>query len=151
MINNSVLHLKIMNKEIEEEFVRTFVTKDKRSRALYLLSKDENDTKYRAELLYKMSFIHIWFKEHCITKISVPIPTNQTVLDILKAKGASERCYAITPYHEETDGTEMLLADALDVVVGYGPAIIYCKPKKLAYFEDEQSYGAPDRYVLLAE
>ena len=140
-----------MNKVIEEEFVRTFVTKDKRSRALYLLSKDENDTKYREELLYKMGFIDVWFKERYVTKISVSIPTNQTVLDILKDKGAPKNCYVITPYHKETDGTEMLLEDALDVVVGYGPAIIYCKPKKLAYFEDEQCYGAPDRYVLSTE
>lgn len=49
----------------------------------------------------------------------------------------------------EYDGQFVPLADALDSLVGYGfPSILICIPNTLAYFEAEQSFGPPPRYLL---
>jgi hypothetical protein len=43
----------------------------------------------------------------------------------------------------------MSLTSALKVAVGEGfPSIISCIPGKLAYFEAEQGYGPPPRFML---
>jgi hypothetical protein len=41
------------------------------------------------------------------------------------------------------------LLTAMEHAVEYGfPSIVSCIPNKLAYFEAEQVYGAPPRYIL---
>jgi hypothetical protein len=67
---------------------------------------------------------------------------------ILSRLGASNDCYAML-WNHTIDGKHMSLSSALEVAVGKGsPSIISCIPGKLAYFEAEQVYGPPPRYIL---
>lgn len=133
-----------MNKEIEEMLVHTFVLKEKRDRALYMLSSNK-----RWNLIHNMENVSNWFNKKYLVKILEPISSYNTVLGIIKKGGGSNRCYVIIPDNPLIDGTEMPLETALKYVVGLGPAIISCDHGKLAYFECEQSFGAPNRYILL--
>lgn len=87
-------------------------------------------------------------KEKNMFKISEAVPYHNTVLRILKKEGVPSQCYVIAPDNLKIDGTEMPLEAALEAVVGFGPAVISCIHGSLAYFETEQSFGAPDRYIL---
>ena len=129
-----------MNKEIEEKFAQSFVQKDRRDRVMYMLSSGK-----RWDAMHKMSKC---LKEKNMFKISEAVPSHHTVLRILKKAGASSQCYVIAPDNLKIDGTEMPLEAALEAVVGFGPAVISCIHGSLAYFETEQSFGAPDRYIL---
>ncbi|MGL4523740.1 MAG: hypothetical protein ACRCWQ_14425, partial [Bacilli bacterium] len=48
------------------------------------------------------------------------------------------------------DGNQMPLKEVIDHVVGSSrmTSIIYCPNKKVAFFQGEQSYGPPKRYIL---
>jgi hypothetical protein len=66
----------------------------------------------------------------------------------LKNHGAGESCYSISD-SEEIDGKELPLLTALEKAVGYGmPSIVSCIPGKLSFFEAEQDYGPPPRFIL---
>lgn len=73
------------------------------------------------------------------------------ILNILKTYGAKDICYVIS-YNKEIDGQYMPLSLALEKAVGYGmPSIISCIPNKLLYFESEQTYGSPSRFIVEKE
>lgn len=67
---------------------------------------------------------------------------------MLTKLGAEDYCYAISS-NEEIDGKHLPLNYALEQAVGYGmPSFISCIPNKLAYFESEQGFGPPKRFIL---
>jgi hypothetical protein len=62
--------------------------------------------------------------------------------------GAGDFYYAIS-FHEEIDGKHSPLDYALEKAVGFGmPSLISCLPDRLAYFESEQVFGPPERFIL---
>lgn len=82
--------------------------------------------------------------------IEIPKPNSnpEKIAEIMKMHGAGEICYSIS-WCEEIDGKELPLLMALEKAVGFGmPSIVSCIPGKLAYFEAEQEYGAPPRFIL---
>ena len=59
------------------------------------------------------------------------------MLRILKAKGASDTCYALIE-DDQLNGRKVLVADALEIVMAHGMGtFLSCIPGQLAYFEDE--------------
>jgi hypothetical protein len=82
--------------------------------------------------------------------IEIPKPNScaDDIAELLKQHGAGKQCYAIS-FNEDIDGKDLPLLTALEHAVGYGfPSLIVCIPDKLAYFEAEQVYGPPPRYIL---
>ncbi|WP_312475720.1 hypothetical protein [Neobacillus sp.] len=82
--------------------------------------------------------------------IEIPKPnsTSEEIAEILKRYGAGESCYSISS-NETIDGKNLPLLTALEQAVGYGmPSIVLCIPGTLAYFEAEQDYGPPTRFLL---
>jgi hypothetical protein len=70
------------------------------------------------------------------------------ILNLLKFNGAKDNCYVIS-YNKDIDGLYLQLSTALEKAIGYGmPSIISCVLNKLLYFESEQVYGSPARYIL---
>jgi len=77
--------------------------------------------------------------------LTPPQQNAQSVVNILKKKGAPERCYVISE-SSDFDGKEMLLIDAIEEVLGYGMgSIISCVAGKLVYYEGEMP---SHRYIL---
>jgi hypothetical protein len=73
------------------------------------------------------------------------------IQSLLISYGAEKTCYVIS-WDQEIDGKYLPLETVLKRVVGLGmPSIVSCIPGKLAYFEAEQSFGPPPRYILKRE
>lgn len=67
------------------------------------------------------------------------------VLRLLQNRGAGLSCYVISA-SAGLDGVSGVLADVLEVVIGYHPGtIVSCITGRLAYFEGE---GRAERYIL---
>jgi hypothetical protein len=82
--------------------------------------------------------------------IEIPSPNSDPddIYELLMKNGAEKTCYSLS-YSGKVDGKELPLREALEHTVGYGfPSIISCVPGELAYFEAEQVYGSPPRYLL---
>ena len=70
------------------------------------------------------------------------------IFQLLRQEGAGDFCYAIS-FSEEIDGQHLPLLDALKRAVGFGlPSILSCLPDQLAYFESEQGFGPPKRFII---
>lgn len=71
------------------------------------------------------------------------------LFDKLVRHGASRhKCYVMSDF-SDLDGKYVALREAIDTMVYDGmPFIISCIPGQLAYFEGEQGYGPPPRYLL---
>jgi hypothetical protein len=90
---------------------------------------------------------HVLIQDYMI-KIPKPNSDYNEIANLLKSYGAKDNCYVIS-YNNEIDGQYLPLILALKKAVGYGmPSIISCLPNKLLYFESEQEYGSPARFIL---
>ncbi|RFU60133.1 hypothetical protein [Bacillus sp. V59.32b] len=134
-----------MDIEIEKIIVKSFFAKRLQDRVLFELSS----SKKRKDALSRLS--HTYFttlREKYMFEIPKPNSDPFEIAKLMKEHGAGELCYAIS-WDEEIDGRELSLLTALEVAVGEGfPTIISCIPGKLAYFEAEQEYGPPPRFIL---
>lgn len=134
-----------MNVEMEETIIRLFFNKQIRQRVLFEL----RSPKKRGDAIQRLNhnYEETLKKEH-MYEIPRPNSDPRHIFGLLKKYGAGDRCYVIS-YHTLIDGKDMDLKKALDGSVGLGmPPILYCYPKPLAYFEAEQEYGAPPRFIL---
>lgn len=86
--------------------------------------------------------------ERYMTEIPKPNSNYIRITELLKQHGATDICYCIS-FNQDIDARYLTLTFALENAVGYGlPSIISCVPERLAYFESEQCYGAPYRFLL---
>ncbi|PGZ80542.1 hypothetical protein COE55_06700 [Priestia megaterium] len=134
-----------MNKEIEEKVVKSFFAKRIQERVMFELfsSKNRDDALHRLNHTYTKTL-----KEEYMIEIPKPNSCADDIAKLLKQHGAGKQCYAIS-FNEDIDGKDLPLLTALEHAVGYGfPSLIVCIPDKLAYFEAEQVYGHPPRYIL---
>ncbi|GAB1792813.1 hypothetical protein [Priestia megaterium] len=134
-----------MNKEIEEKVVKSFFAKRIQERVMFELfsSKKRDDALHRLNHTYTKTL-----KEEYMIEIPKPNSCADDIAKLLKQHGAGKQCYAIS-FNEDIDGKDLPLLTALEHAVGYGfPSLIVCIPNKLAYFEAEQVYGHPPRYIL---
>ena len=134
-----------MKKDMEELIVKSFFDKRVQERVLYELFKPEK----RALALHRLCHS---YKRMLKTKYMVEIPPPNSdpsdIFDLLTRNKAEKMCYSLS-FNKDIDGKEMPLQEALKHAVGFGfPSIISCRPGELAYFEAEQEYGAPPRYLL---
>jgi hypothetical protein len=125
----------------EYQTIRSFITRQKRTRYLELVSNPATRTKFTHALAHFRDV-----DQRC--KFLIP-PSKQNpkeIQRILAAKGAFGFCYVITE-HPELDGKELPLAEALETIVGRGiGAILSCIPGRLAFMETED-----ERFILEKE
>ncbi|MDN7245558.1 hypothetical protein [Planococcus shenhongbingii] len=134
-----------MKKDMEELIVKSFFDKRVQDRVLYELFKPEK----RDLALHRLCHS---YKKMLKTKYMIEIPPPNSdpsdIFELLKSNKAEKMCYSLS-FNKDIDGQEMPLEEALRHAVGFGvPSIISCRPGELAYFEAEQEYGAPPRYLL---
>lgn len=135
-----------MNKEYAETIVKLFLKKGYQERALFEISSPKKDTR---DVLNRLCHNYSeTLRADVIFEIPPPNSNPHRIGDILKKEGAGQKCYAMS-WNSNIDGQVLPLLDALEVAVGNGmPSILYCFPAKLAYFEAEQEYGPPPRFIL---
>ena len=131
-----------MNKEIEEIIVKSFFVKRIQQRVLFELSSPQkrNDVFGRRNDFLRTEFM-----------FEVPTPNSdpEEIEKLLKKQGAGNTCYVMTSLESDIDGEELPLIKALEELIWSGsPFIISCIPNKLAYFQGEQAYGPPQRFIL---
>jgi hypothetical protein len=137
-----------VDKEQEETIVKAFFNKRIKERVMFELFSQ----KRRADALHRLNHTY----EETLRKefmIEIPKPNSnpEDIFKLLQKHGAGNLCYVIS-FNNEIDGKKLPLLTALEHAVGYGfPSIVSCIPNKLAYFEAEQVYGPPPRYILKKE
>jgi hypothetical protein len=118
----------------ERQLVLSFIILARQSRYLELLPNPKRRKDITSTLCH---FKHVDMRYAKQTPSSHRLA--QGVLQLLKSKGASDRCYALSE-DAELDGKETSLADGLELIVGRGiGTLLSCIPRKLAYFEDEDN------------
>lgn len=131
-----------MNKEIEEIIVKTFFVKSIQQRVLFELSSPQK--RYDA-FGRRNDFI----RTESMFEIPKPNSDPEEIEKLLKKRGAGNMCYVMTSAESDIDGEEIPLKKALEDLIWSGmPFIISCIPNKLAYYQGEQAYGSPQRYIL---
>lgn len=134
-----------MGKELDEIIVKSFFNKTIQQRVLFELSSP----KKRLDAIKRLNHNYsVTLRKEFMIEIPRPNSNPEKIAEIMKMHGAGEFCYSIS-WCEEIDGKELPLLMALEKAVGFGmPSIVSCIPGKLAYFEAEQEYGAPPRFIL---
>ncbi|MEY8754357.1 hypothetical protein AB9M93_07285 [Peribacillus frigoritolerans] len=134
-----------MDKELEDIIVKSFFNKRIQQRVLFELFS----AKKRMDAIGRLNHNYLTtLREEFMIEIPKPNSDPEEIENLLKKQGAGNDCYAIS-WNDSIDGKYMSLTSALEVSVGEGfPSIISCIPGKLAYFEAEQSYGPPPRFIL---
>lgn len=131
-----------MNKEIEEIIVKTFFEKRIQQRVLFELS---SPLKRYDAFGRRNNFI----RKELMLEIPKPNSDPGEIEKLLKKHGAGNLCYVITSAESDVDGKELPLIKALEDLIWSGlPFIISCIPNKLAYYQGEQAYGSPEKYIL---
>ncbi|PSL40921.1 hypothetical protein B0H99_10353 [Planomicrobium soli] len=134
-----------MKREMEELIVKSFFDKHIQERVLHELFTPKKRKDAMNRLCHRYTKM---LKEKYMIEIPPPNSNPKYIYDVLMMHGAEKMCYSLS-YNEKIDGKELPLLEALEHAVGDGfPSIISCIPGELAYFESEQEYGAPPRYLL---
>lgn len=134
-----------MNKEIEEIIVKTFFIKRLQERVLFDLSS----SKKRRDRISRLESPFDCLNKEFIFEISKPNSDPEEIEKLLKKQGAGNLCYVMTSIISDMDGKELPLTEAIEHLIWCGmPFLISCIPDKLAYFQGEQSYGPPRRFIL---
>jgi len=134
-----------MDKQLEETFVRTFVLRIRRERALFELNSKKKRWKFLHRLAHTFDQV---FDSRFLHAIPPPNSNPDRIHAALKKRGAATDCYILI-YGDERDGTTMKLDEALRQFMGRGPVVLICSPDKLAYFEAEPEAYPPPRFFLV--
>ncbi|AOT00466.1 hypothetical protein ESP131_09435 [Exiguobacterium sp. U13-1] len=134
-----------MDKEQERVLVQSFFVKRVQERVLHELFTP----KKRDMALQRLDHRYLsMLKNDYLIEIKPPNSWPDDTYDLLKQYGAPDTCYCLSE-NEMISGKTLPLREALEHAIGFGFAsIISCIPGELAYFEAEQSFGPPPRYLL---
>ena len=130
-----------MDSEIEEALVRAFIVPHELRRYASRLALPKARQKFMNSHLFHMRDLDPRYA----TRIAPVDQHASKIFEMLRARGAPERCYVISG-SSDRDGTEAELRKALDETVGnYDGTFLSCVHGKLAYFEGEEPN---ERYIL---
>lgn len=124
----------------EEATVRAFIVGERRERFLALLP----NPKRRRTLTESLAHPNMgWFDARYVKQIPPAQSNKESIAKILHAKGAGQKCWAISE-DRHLDAKEIELESALAEIVGFGMGtILSCVPGKLAFVESEDG-----RFIL---
>jgi hypothetical protein len=134
-----------MNIEQEHQFIRAFVRRERRERAQFELRSAKKRGAFISRLCHRY---HDILDDRYFQPLIPPNSDYHLIFHELKRHTVPEWCYCISA-RADLDGRSLPLAHALACAVGYGlPTIILVIPERLCYFEAEQEYGSPPRFIL---
>lgn len=124
----------------ERSFVTAFVAPSRQDRYLRLLESARG----RAKFVERLAHFPDFDRRHA-EPVAAAAQEPARIGDILRRHGAPRMCYVLSSC-SDLDGQQMLLTEALGIVVGSGcGTVISCVPGKLAYLELEEP---GQRFVL---
>lgn len=132
-----------MDHIVEESIVVSWIVKRKQERAVFELLNAKKREKREHFIWHFENYIDYTNAQ----KVTNSFASSQQLDGFLKRHGAPNICYVIA-LHEQLDGRWLPLKVITEELMGYGPFFICCIPKKLAYLECEQAFGAPNRFLL---
>jgi tetratricopeptide (TPR) repeat protein len=142
---NKGVELETVDREQEEILIKAFFKKRVHERVLFALSSPKRRLDALSRLCHDFDKM---LEEQYMVAIPKPNSDVTKIANLLKQQGTADTCYVVS-WNKEVDGKQLRLFDALERVVGFGmPSIISCVPGRLAYFEGEQEFGSPPRYIL---
>jgi len=116
----------------EQEFVRSFIQKERRERCSFLLSHPSRRRRFTAELAHFK-----WLDE----RFASPVPGSLTaveLLSLLKRNGAGPNVWVISE-DRSIDGRALPLEEAIDSIWGGSMgSVLSCIPGRLAFFRGEE-------------
>lgn len=129
----------IVEKQVEKNFVMTYIVKEKRERLLYeLFNKKKRLSAIGRFCHTTMKYIDARKILYCGNKISQK--------ELLELVHADDKCYIIS-WKSDIDGNWLNAEEALMKIIGYGmPSIAIFND--LVIIETEQELGAAQKYVL---
>lgn len=134
-----------LRKDLEEEIVKAFFEKQVQERVLHELFSPKKRDQALNRLCHQYEKM---LRGKYMTEILPPNSNPKDIYELLKKEGAKNSVYSLS-YNEKIDGKELPLLEALKQAVGFGmPSLISCIPGELAYFEAEQGFGPPPRFLL---
>ena len=132
-----------MDQAYEVEIIKSFFEKKYHDRIIYELASRKKRKHGIGRLSHQVETI-LDKRFMCEVKKTSP----EEILDLLRKAGADELCYVIS-FHQDADGKYMPLEEGIHSVFYAGmPSLVICN-LKLAYYEGEQCYGPPPRYLLI--
>jgi len=133
-----------MDKKIEKHIVKAFFNKRIQERVMFELAS----SKKRLDALSRLSHnYNITLNEKYMIEIEDG-SEEEVIIKLLKENGAKSTCYIIS-WDKDIDGKEL----PLDIAIKQSfnkrmPSIVSCISGELAYFQAEQEYRSPPRYIL---
>jgi hypothetical protein len=124
----------------EEATIRAFIVRERQERFLTLLANPKRRRKVTDSLFHPNPG---WFDSRYVKSIPPAQSGELGIARILQAKGAGQRCWAISA-DRKLDAREFELESILAEIVGRDTgAILCCVPGKLAFVESEDG-----RFIL---
>lgn len=136
-------NVKNMNAYIEEQIVIKFMKKQHQDRALYMLNSKKKRDRFLLGLtkdFFVDRYIHV-----------IPKKNNTVSQLIMTLNNLSKRDEYYLMMPGMLDGDNATLEATLSTLFGFGPFLLYFMNCSFCYFEEEQAYGAPGRYLLWRE
>lgn len=136
-----------MDKTYEEKMVKSLFNKRIQERVIYELSSPKKRINALNRLCHDYKSI---INERYLIEIQKPNSNSDKILRLLKRHGAGDLCYVIS-LNKDIDGKQLPLIYALEKAVGFGlPSLISCMNNSnwLVYFESEQEFGPPQRFII---
>jgi hypothetical protein len=118
-----------------DRFIDAFILRERKERWRILLGSPKGRKRLVRTFAHGYDFDPRW-----ATKLG-PIATVDSILALLKSKGAGTTCFVLSE-DSSIDGAIFLLDEAIQAVLhaGFGTYLI-CDPGRLAYFESEDVGG----------
>jgi hypothetical protein len=118
----------------EQEFVRSFIQKERRERCYFLLS----DPSRRREFTSKLAHFN-WLDERFATSVPGRMAhTSMELVSLLKQHGAGPIVWVISE-DRAIDGCALPLQEAMDSIWGrFMGSVLSCVPGKLAFYRGEE-------------
>jgi hypothetical protein len=118
----------------EQEFVRSFIQKERRERCSFLLSHPSRRRRFTAELAHFK-----WLDERFATPVSGSMAHSAAeMVSLLKRNDAGPTAWVISE-DSSMDGRELPVEDAMDLIWGGSMGtVLSCIPGKLAFFRGEE-------------
>lgn len=132
--------VKMMDKEIEEKFVKNFIVKDKRERLIHELSS----VKKRESAIQRI--YNLLDRKFAVLE-DAKISEDELILVVKKYFNINKECYVITEIDD--DGQTLSFKQAFENMIRYEVNyLIICDGNTVLMSEEYNTYGAPHKLLL---
>lgn len=134
-----------MLSDTEQRFIQAFVQRHRRERARFELGSPQKRSAFLGKLCHRHADI---LDPRFVAPLAREMEDPRRIREHLRQRGAPAQV-AVISTHDEFDGRELPLGDALEGLFFHPfPSILICRPDSLCYFQAEHEAGVTWRFVL---